>query len=108
MNSSTPINPFTVDLRHSLRPNCQCESCTRTRILAMKDGYILVAHLDRLNEQCHAAMKQKETESRRIVTAATSHMDQLVTAASPRLAEGSSSNAPEIVTATNILRISPS
>jgi len=95
MNSSTSINPFTVDLRHSLRPNCECESCTRTRILARKDGYILVAHLDRLNEQCHAAMKQKETESRRlklvttIVTAAMNRMDQLVTA-------------------TNILRISPS
>jgi len=72
MNSSTAINPFTVDLRHSLRPKCECESCTRTRILAMKDGHILVAHLDRLNEQCHAAMKQteamkqKEVDSRRL------------------------------------------
>ena len=95
MNSSTPINPFTVDLRHPLRPNCQCESCIRTRLLARKDGRILVAHLDRLNEQCLAAMKQKEVDSRRlklvttIVDAATSRMDQLLTA-------------------TNILRISPS
>jgi len=95
MNSSTPINPFTVDLRHSLRPKCECESCIRTRLLARKDGHILVAHLDRMNEQCHAAMKQKEVDSRRlklveaIVAAATNRMDQLLTA-------------------TNILRISPS
>jgi len=65
-SSSTSINPFTVPLGHAPRPNCQCESCTRTRILAMKDGRIIADHLDKINEQCRAAFKQKEAIDRRL------------------------------------------
>ena len=66
MNSSTAINPFTVDLHHSLRPKCECESCTRTRILAMKDGHILIAHMDEIDRLTHAAFKQKQATDRRL------------------------------------------
>jgi len=58
-SSSTPINPFTVDLRHPFRPKCLCESCTRTRIAAMKDGDILLAHYDRLDKMCRDALEAK-------------------------------------------------
>jgi len=66
MNSSTPINPFTVDLRHSFRPICLCKSCTRIRIAAMKNGHILIAHIDQIDRLTHAAFKQKEAEHRRL------------------------------------------
>ena len=90
MNSSTSINPFTVDLRHAFRPKCRCESCTRIRIFAMKDGHILIAHIDQIDRLTRdaasprfagggssslsvsgadgktAAFKQKEAEDRRL------------------------------------------
>ena len=65
-SSSTPINPFTVDLRHTFRPMCLCESCTRTRIAAMKDGHILIAHIDQIDRLTHAAFKQKQATDRRL------------------------------------------
>jgi len=61
---SRPINPFTVDLRHAFRPMCQCESCTRTRILTMKGGDRLIMHLDRMNQI---------TRDAQAAAAATSH-----------------------------------
>lgn len=66
MNSSTSINPFTVDLRHAFRPKCLCESCTRTRIGAMKDGHILIAHMDEIDRLTHAAFEQKQATDRRL------------------------------------------
>ena len=66
MNSSTSINPFTVDLRHAFRPKCLCESCTRTRIGAMKDGHILIAHINEIDRLTHAALKRKEAGDRRL------------------------------------------
>ena len=59
MNSSTSINPFTVDLRHAFRPKCLCESCTRTRIGAMKDGHILIAHINEIDRLTHAAASRR-------------------------------------------------
>jgi len=65
-SSSTSINPFIVDLRHAFRPKCLCESCTRTRIAEMKDGHILIAHINEIDRLTHDALKRKEATDRRL------------------------------------------
>ena len=110
---SRPINPFTVDLRHAFRPMCRCESCTCTRIFAMKDGHILIAHMDQINQLTRdaaaAAFKQKEAMNRRL-----RFIEGIVAAAIHRNAgwgsssESSGSADGLAAAAERILRISPS
>ena len=86
---STPINPFTVDLRHAVRPMGLCESCTRTRIRAMKDGHILIVHMDEIDRLTHAAFNQKQAEHRRL-----QFIEGIVAAAIHRNAMDGSSSLP--------------
>ena len=65
-SSSTSINPFTVPLGHAPRPKCRCESCTRMRIGAMKDGHILIAHIDQIDQLTRDALKRNQEADRRL------------------------------------------
>ena len=119
---STPINPFTVDLRHAFRPMCRCESCTCTRIAAMKDGHILIAHMNQINQLTRdaaaAAFKQKEAEHRRLrfiegIVAAAIHHNAMDGSSSVPISFADGNTAAtnsmnQLVAAAGVLRISSS
>ena len=106
--SSTSINPFTVPLGHAPRPKCRCESCTRIRIGAMKDGHILIAHIDQIDRLTRDALKRNQEADRRL-----RFINEIVAAAvTPRFAGSGSSSLPvssaDGKAAAGVLRISSS